>query len=109
MNGPSPPLAWEWKNPEPRIDPGGHAKHSILSRDRKGVKMALRPSNADEKHVGGCGVGDLVARLPLAGCQTAGDQIACPTCHGRIPRNKQADRSVILCMRSFELEPRRRA
>ncbi|HEY1758554.1 MAG TPA: hypothetical protein VGG72_24500 [Bryobacteraceae bacterium] len=41
--------------------------------------MRLRPTNGDEKHVGGCGVGDLVARLPLAAGQMAGDKIACPT------------------------------
>ena len=41
--------------------------------------MGLRPTDSDEKHVGSGGVGDPVARLPLAGRQMAGDKIACPT------------------------------
>jgi hypothetical protein len=41
--------------------------------------MGLRPIDGDEKHVGGCGVGDFVARLPLTRCHMAGDKIACPT------------------------------
>ena len=29
--------------------------------------------------MGGCGAGDLVAGLPLAGCEITGGKIACPT------------------------------
>jgi hypothetical protein len=53
--------------------PFGRGSVSGFEDGAEGVNMGLRPTNGDEEHADGGGVGDLVARLPHRVFQGSGN------------------------------------